>query len=265
MLLVVGAIAIGRWRAAIAATALTAVGGVAWLATTGAGLDPVDQVLSLRGATGWHVESLPGALVALFSTDPAQLELNAYRIGTLRPGLVTAGRGLAVLAMAALAVAGWRRTRASAPEWADGRAPSGGVPTVTAVATATLGAVAALLVTAPLLSPQFLVWLTPWAALLVGDRSGTAAKVAINARWAVALTAVAAALTGIALHGFGPANLAATWPAALLTVRNLALAGLVVVCLTTLRSGPRPGPASNDASDGASDGASPHPHQVRPE
>lgn len=244
---------------------------MAWLAITGAGLEPVDQVLSLRGATGWHVESLPGAVVSLFSADPAKLELNAYRIGILRPGLVTVGRGLAILAMAALALAGWRQTRASAAESIGGDSagwsPNGGVPTVTVFATATLGAVAALLVTAPLLSPQFLVWLTPWAALLVGDRSSTAGPMVINADRAVALTALAAALTGIALHGFGPADLAATGPAALLTVRNLALVGLVVVCLTALRAGQyrrdpsqRPGQASD-----LSDPPSSNPHQVGPE
>ena len=63
---------------------------------------PVDQVLSLRGATGWHVESLVGALVALFTDADATLELNAYRIGTLRPTLVTLGRVGAVGAMAVL-------------------------------------------------------------------------------------------------------------------------------------------------------------------
>lgn len=234
ILLVVGAIAIGRRRAALGALALTALGGGIWLATTGSGLEPVDQVLSLRGATGWHVESLPGALVALFGSGPAGLELNAYRIGTLQPALVTAGRALAVVAMGALALLGWRRSR-EVPVGSTGEER-------TVLALATLGAVSALLVTAPLLSPQFVVWLTPWAAMVVAERT-----VPATAR-AVAATAVAATLTGLSVHGFGPANLTSTVPAALLTIRNLALLGLVAICLAALRAGgppaaPQAGPA----------------------
>ena len=217
VLLVVGAVAIGRWRAAAGAVVLTAAAGVTWLATVGNGLEPVDQVLSLRGATGWHVESLPGALVALFGGDRARLELNAYRIGTLRPGLVAAGRVVAVMTMAVLALAGYRRVRSDHGPGAETER--------TVFALAVLGAVAALVVTAPLLSPQFLVWLVPWAALAgPWPRPGPA-------RAAVALTALAAVLTGLALHGFGPDGLSGTAPAGLLTTRNLVLVGLVAACV----------------------------------
>jgi hypothetical protein len=110
--------------------------------------------------------------------------------------------------------------------------------------------VSALLVTAPLLSPQFLVWLTPWAALVVSGPSEPSTRTAARA---VAATAAAATLTGLALHGFGPADLSSTVPAALLTVRNLALLGLVALCLSALRTvpdgHPRPQPGVRVSQD----------------
>lgn len=246
-LLIVGAVAIGRWRAAVAAGLVTGAAGLAWLAVVGDGLGPLDQVLSLRGATGWHVESLPGALVALVGSDQAALELNAYRIGTLRPGLVTAGRALAVITMGLLAVAGLRRTRAGTgagpgdqgrPEALDRETPfdDGTRPVV---ALATLGSVAALVVTAPLLSPQFLVWLVPFAALAWSPQASGPGSIRVGP--ALLATSMAAALTGVALHGFGPDGLTGFVPAALLTVRNLALIGVVGTCLAALWSSGRPG------------------------
>lgn len=216
VLVVAGAIAIGRLRAAAAAIAVAGIGGLAWLLVVGAGLEPVDQVLSLRGATGWHVESLPGALVALFGDGEARLELNAYRIGSLRPGLVSVGRVGAVAAIAALTTAGWRRGR--------------GRPART-LGLVVLGATSALIVTAPLLSPQFLVWLTPWAALLVADRPE-----ASRPEWPLVLTGVAVTLTGATLTIFGPAGLTGSVPATLLTVRNLVLVALPVACWQALAS-----------------------------
>lgn len=239
-LLIIGAIAIGRWRAAIAAGVVTGVAGLAWLAIVGDGVGPVDQVLSLRGATGWHVESLPGALVALVGSQRAELELNAYRIGTLRPGLVTTGRVLAVVTMGLLAIGGLRRfgalTSARGGEGAEKRAGEYDRPVF---ALATLGSVAALVVTAPLLSPQFLVWLVPLAALAVPSDDATAAPIRIGP--ALAATATAATLTGVALHGFGPDGLSGLVPAALLTARNLALIAVVGTCLAALWSSSRPG------------------------
>jgi len=246
VLLIVGAVAIGRWRAAIGAGLLTGAAGLAWLVVVGDGVGPVDQVLSLRGATGWHVESLPGALVALIGSDPAELELNAYRIGTLRPAVVSAGRTLAVLTMGLLALAGLRRTRRQtlAGDGATiGAASAAGNPATgddrRVFALATLGSVAALVVTAPLLSPQFLVWLVPFAALAWPSPKARIDPVLVGP--VLATTATAAALTGVALHGFGPDGLTGFVPAALLTVRNLALIGVVGTCLAALLPTDRPG------------------------
>lgn len=245
--LVATAAVLGRRRAAVGALGLMAFAGAAWLLAVGAGVDPVDQVLSLRGATGWHVESVPGALVALVGDAEPRKELDAFRIGTLRPGLVTAGRVAALAAMGLLAVAGHRRWRAGGPAGAPQRV----------LGLTTLGAVAALLVTAPLLSPQFLVWTTPWAALLVTGRRDAGPG---PDRWPIGLAAAAAMLTGLTLTAFGPAGLAATIPAALLTARNLVLVALVPACLVALATGSASGLAERRGEGPLGHGgAGPHP------
>lgn len=228
-LLIIGALGVGRRLAAGLAAGLGAITGFGWLLAVGAGLDPLDQVLSLRGAEGWHVESLPGALVALFGDEPPRLELNAFRIGTISEPLVLGGRVLALGAMAVLAMVAARRgTGAHSP--------------IRRFALVMLGSVAALLATAPLLSPQFLLWLTPWAALLLAtDHSSRSASsdtssLAFDTEPALWLTAAAVTLTGATLTIFGPSQLDATLPALALTVRNLLLLALTIVCAMQLRS-----------------------------
>ncbi len=227
-LLVAGALALGRRSAAMAAAVTTVAVGLVWLAAVGAGLDPIDQVLSLRGATGWHVESLPGTVVALLTGAEQRFELNAYRIGTIDRGLVTAGRVLAVGLVAALVVSA--RT-----------IPAGARPATVRLGLVMLGSTAALLATAPLLSPQFLLWLTPWGALLVAGGGATP-----KARWTsdgqiavvLGLLVLAVGLTGGTLTVFGPDDLTGPVPAFALAVRNLVLVALPVACFAALRAGP---------------------------
>lgn len=205
-LLIAGAIAIGRWRAAALAAALGLVAGVAWIAVSGT--DAVSQVASLRGATGWHGESLPGTLVALFTDEAARKEADAYRIGTLEPWVVTLGRLATMVTVVALVV----------------RARVCDRPASERVAIVMVGALAGLLVTAPLLSPQFLLWLTPWVALLAIDRD----------RRLLGLTVAAVALTAGTLSVFGPPDLDRTVPAALLLLRNGLLVAIVVAAWQSL-------------------------------
>ncbi len=208
-------------RVGVAITAL-AISGTTWLLWAGDGLAPVEQVLSLRGASGWHVESTPGSIVALFSTSSPRLELNAFRIGTLVPPLVFAGRVLSVGSMFGLIIVGLARTKSAANTT---------LTTVQVGAVVSLGCTASLLVTAPLLSPQFILWLTPWAALLASAQRSPEQDL----RYLIYLTGAIAVVTGATLAIFGPSGVADTVPAALLVLRNLALAGLVGLCFQALR------------------------------
>lgn len=221
--LVVAALwAVGRGRAAAASLVAMAAAGLVWLAWAGAGIDPVRQVLSLRGATGWHLESIPGSLVALFGSSQPELQLDAFRIGRLDGRLVLAGRVVTLAVVAALAV-GVRRGRAGGGADNDGS-------TVGGMALVMVGATAALIVTAPLLSPQFLLWLTPWAALQLAADGPPARRL-------VALTAVATTVTGVTLTVFGPPDVGRPLPALLLLGRDAALVALIAVAV---RAGLRP-------------------------
>ncbi len=176
-LLIAAALGIRKQRAAVSASLLGLAAGAAWLAFSGT--EAIIQITSLRDVTGWHLESIPGSLAALFGSSEPRLEADAFRIGTLNDTVVFSGRvltiGVTVLA------AGLARQR-------QGRDAE-------LVALVMLTSVSALIVTAPLLSPQFLLWLTPWAAILHRDRL------------LVAMTAGAVTITAVTLAIFGPPDL----------------------------------------------------------
>ncbi len=198
------AIARRSWGAFAAAAALSTAATGAWIWYGGVGA--VEQVLSLRDVTGWHLESVAGSLVALLGDESPRLEADAYRIGDLEPAVVLAGRLITVAVSLGLIRFASRCRSEDHDE---------------ATALMTLGSLAVLLVTAPLLSPQFLLWLSPFAALLV--RSPADLR-----RPEVVLTAAAMALTSITLAWFGPPDLDQTPAAAALLVRDACLAGVVV-------------------------------------
>jgi len=191
------------WSALIAWTAVTVAAMVAWIGWTGA--EGPRQVTSFRGASGWQIESGVGAILLRFSRLPIVWEGDANRVGTAAwPTRV--GLGLLLLAgLAVLAFLGRRRT-------ADSTGVVG------------LAGVALLLLLAPIMSWQYLIWLTPWAALawIEGDREATWVALAC-----VALTTPLVYL-GVELT---ERQVAAT---TILLGRNLALISLVVVCFVTL-------------------------------
>ena len=202
-ILVIGAaFGLRKTRTGLTALGVGAIAGIAWLGY--AGLEGPRQVVSLRGATGWQLESIGGSLTGLFTDSVPELQNNAYRIGNLSPWLVTSGRALTLLAVG---FAIWRARRSPVR---DGQAER-----------IMLASTAAMIVTAPLLSPQFLLWLTPFAAILWPSHSAKAVAVAI-------------AITGFVGPVFGYPNLADTVPALLLLVRDGALIAAIVLAIIEL-------------------------------
>ena len=243
---------------------------VTWLGWAGGTIDPLEQVISLRGAAGWHLESIPGSLVALFTADEAELQLNAYRIGTLNPTIVLLGRALTVAVAATLVIRALRNRHVAPHPVASPTTDQPSIATIdssttvepsnrttnepsatpmpapanepdvagelagveldlTLVAVVVLGAVTALIVTAPLLSPQFLLWLTPWAALTVihnVDHDGTGSNDDAHrnhhpARSPIAwLVGAATLITGTVLLIHGPAGVGAPAAAVGLLIRD---------------------------------------------
>lgn len=203
-LLIAGAVGVRRSKDAAVAAATGAIAGCVWLAISGA--NALEQITSLRGVTGWHLESVPGSLIALFGSDAPRLEADAFRIGELNDTLVLIGRLLVFVLAAAATVLASRSNRQPAER----------------LALVMLVSLAGLIVTAPLLSPQFLLWLTPWAAIVHRDHR------------LLALTFAITALTAGVLAAFGPPDLDHPLAAAGLLLRDALLLGLIGVGLQRL-------------------------------
>lgn len=175
----------GRRRRAVLTVALTAIGGLALLTIPG--------FTSGRSFSGIHIETLSGSLVGLFrtaTTSSAQTVLNAgasyVEVGAWAPilnALVGLSLGIAVL-------------RLIRDEFAWDKAI--GVLGVSIIA---------LLLASPLLSAQFIIWLTPFAALSRDKRISFGAG-------------VIALLTGVIVMFW---HMDTVWWWSVIAIRNLAL------------------------------------------
>jgi Glycosyltransferase family 87 len=136
------------WRALAAFVAVGVAGTTAWVAW--GGVDGPVQVLTFRGAKGWEFESTAGALVRSAGGVTPHIERGAWRVGEVTSLFI----GLLVLALLAGVAAAWllaSRAKPRGTDVLDGLAP--------------MAAITVFLVLSPLLSPQFLVWLLPFAAI----------------------------------------------------------------------------------------------------
>ncbi len=213
-LLIVVALSVGRLRVAILAILGGLGAGLVWLGSSGT--DALNQVMSLRGATGWHVESIAGSITALVANEQSELQAGAYRIGTLNPELVWMGRGLLVVAALCFA---WLGHRSTNPD---------------RIGLIMLGITTALLLSSPLFSPQFLLWLLPWAAMTRSDHRLSFDHSPTN------LLGLAVVLTVIIHAIAGPPNLDQTIPALGLLSRDLLLVGVIIRSAIALRIRDRP-------------------------
>ncbi|MCX7620300.1 MAG: glycosyltransferase 87 family protein [Acidimicrobiales bacterium] len=199
-----------RKTKALAAWALAGAAGLAaWVSWAGIG-GPID-VLSFRGATGWQVESLPGILLHMADPQRAHVESGAWRTGVMptwsRPLLTLLSFGFAGLA--------W---------WLARRRRQQGAPELVVYALAPLAALLSLLIFAPIISPQYLLWLLPFAALLAarGDR-----LLATGMFIASALSTAGLATIGHQIRG----ELIGTLP---ILARNVVLVAMFAVALAQL-------------------------------
>ena len=172
LLLVPALVLRGRRRALVWLAFVTAGGVLVWLAF--GGIRAPWQVLSFRGATGWHIQSLIGAVIWIVTGGPVRSELNAIRIGTIP---AWARLGLIASTIAVVVGVWWHARR-----W---RGSAVGRP-----ATAAIALVIAL---SPVFSSQYVSWLVPWAAI-DRDRDGPGAMM-----WVVFAISV---LTGILFSAY---------------------------------------------------------------
>jgi hypothetical protein len=179
------------------------------------GTDGIRQVVTFRGSHGWEIESLVGSVLRLTSSTP-YLENGAYRIGDVpewAPMLLLAF-GAGVVALVWLVAA--RRGGAESSVVADGLAP--------------VAAITATLVTATIISPQYLIWLLPFAAITAVGSDLLVAELVMAAS---ALSVLEFGMIDELIRGDA-------FPVVVVLVRNAVLVGILAVCIYRLSSARSP-------------------------
>ena len=244
-----------QWRGLTAWTITGAAALVGWV--TWAGPDGISQILTFRGASGWQIESIPGIVFHAVDPDGSTVQQGAWRTAVEAPGVARTGLSLAALAVVALAW--WWAAHAVRPEgWDTDPEQRHGLTADDLVVEglAPLAAIVALLVLSSIISPQYVLWFLPFAALVTtyGDR----------VIGGLTLAAVVTSTLGLAwIERLIPGDGAAV---SVIVVRNAVLVVLLVVTLGRLRrraratrrsAGPteppepiRPGPPRSSGDDG---------------
>ena len=167
----------------------------------------------MRGASGWEIESTVGALVRTLGNNRIHLQRGAWRVG-IAPAWAFVGLGAACLVTV---VAVWVLAARRRPHGAmvlDGYAA--------------VGAVGAFLLCSPLLSPQFIIWLLPFAAIVAARRDRLVGGLVI----AVAALSVLDFNLVVELVRTNDAI-----PQGIVLVRNGLLLALVALCVQRLWAG----------------------------
>ena len=184
--------------------------GVAWLVW--GGTSGPTEVLTFRGAKGWQVESIVGLFFHASDPSGSHPEAGAWRTAAAMPswarGLLTVLSGVSVL------LAWWLASR---------RRRSGDHDSVV-YGLAPLVCVTAMLVFAPILSPQYVLWFLPFAAIVAARGNRTMGLLTLGV---TALSAWSFAAIKAELHG----QWYAMYP---LFLRNGLLVAMLVVGLVQL-------------------------------
>jgi len=209
-----------KTKATVAWAVTFVLAGLAWVLW--AGTDGPMQVLSFRGSKGWQIESMVGIWYHWSNPLASHVEGGAWRTAAAIPAygrpLLTALSGLTVLAAWYLA---WRRRRAGD----DDSVVYGMAPLV---------CVLGLLIFAPILSPQYILWLLPSAAIVVARRN-----------WVIGgLTLAVTALTTIVFATILTQIKGQFWSMVPLVGRNALLIVMLVVGLVQLARPVPPAPVA---------------------
>jgi hypothetical protein len=194
-----------RLRRSLTFTAVViACGTVLWAAVFG--IRALSQVGTYRGASGWQIESVFGAAVRLTTGAPIRVEAGAIRIGQAsRLDLL----GLRVLTLLLVALV-WFLARRRPVDLSGGPA---------------LASVAFLLLLSPVASPQYVVWLLPWAAITAAERGSPDVRI-------FTVGAAIAASGVFAIYWGDPYDVAVTTLVVLAIARAICVAALAVIGLT---------------------------------
>lgn len=205
----------GARRSLAFLVAVVAAGGLAWIVW--AGVDGPQQVLSFRGAAGWQIESVMGIFFHIADPASSSIEQGAWRTAADVPQVFRMALPIAALASAASAWALAERARLKgrpdAVALMDGWAP--------------LAAVLGLLVFSSIISPQYMVWLTPFAAIVVVSRTR-------GSLLAGGLFLCAGGLSALGMASLYSLNAGRPWATSIVVARNSVLVTLLVVCFVVL-------------------------------
>jgi hypothetical protein len=205
-------------RALVWSVATLMLGTFAWVWWGGAS-GPL-QVATQRHTPGWEYESLVGSVLWALGRNFVTIN-DSSRLG-FAPGWAKAV--LLGAAVAGIAAVWYRASRREPPEL--------GLPMVAAVSI--------LMLSAPLLSPPYMLWLAPWAAIAWTERTG-------YARWLLAALMLVGGLMLVASSEL--ADVALWSVKALLLLRNLLLAAVPVVYLLERTSAPTASSAAPAPTD----------------
>lgn len=218
-----------RQMRAFAAWGLTTAMGLAlwvlWAGTSG-----IEQVFTFRGAKGWQIESLPGIVAHMVDPATAHVEQGAWRTALEVPSAVRLG--LTAVSGVVVVLAWWladQRGR-DRPTRTEDDATVRRRRDVAQFGLAPLAAVTGLLVFASIISPQYVLWLLPFAAIVAVDAADTWVGPTIG--W---LTLAISALTTFGLATIHPMVDGALYSTGAVLVRNLGLVALLVIALVALR------------------------------